>query len=115
MYGEYLVLCGMVWTQFGTQEAGLELIRALTSPDADVRVLARTLLEQANDGSKELIGEALAQDEISVSMASLCAFRKEGGAKLWSLSDGGRFAADSAWAGQSSYVILVSFSLRSCS
>jgi HEAT repeat protein len=96
MYGEYLVLCGMVWAQFGAQEAGLELIRALTSSDPDVRVLARTLLEQANGGSKELIGEALAQDEISVSMASLCAFKKDAGAKLWSFSDGARFAAGSA-------------------
>jgi HEAT repeat protein len=96
MYGEYLVLCGMVWAQFGAQEAGLELIRALTSSDPDVRVLARTLLEHANGGSQELIGEALTQDEISVSMASLCAFKKDGGAKLWSFSDGARFAAGSA-------------------
>lgn len=92
MYGEYLVLCGMVWAQFGSEDAGLELIRALTSPDADVRVLARTLLEQANGGSKELIGEALAQDEISASMANICAFNKDGGGKLPSLSAGRWFA-----------------------
>jgi hypothetical protein len=96
MYGEYLVLWGMVWAQFGAQEAGLELIRALTSSDPDVRVLARTLLEQANDGSKELIGEALAQDEISAGMASLCAFDKDGGASLPSFSTGRWFAAASA-------------------
>jgi hypothetical protein len=82
MYGEYLVLCGMVWAQFGAEEAGRELIHALTSADADVRVLARTLLEQANGGSKELIGEALAQDEISASMAHICAFSKDGEAFL---------------------------------
>jgi len=74
MYGDYLVMCGMVWAQFGKQDAGLELIRALDSPDQDVRVLARILLEQASEGSKELIGEALALDEISVSMAQLCGF-----------------------------------------
>lgn len=88
MYGGYLVLCGMVWAQFGSEEAGLELIHALKSPDGDVRVLARTLLEQANGGSKELIGEALAQDEISVSMASICAFSKDGGAFLPSFGAG---------------------------
>ncbi|HYA25299.1 MAG TPA: hypothetical protein VEF05_14135 [Terriglobales bacterium] len=88
MYGEYLVLCGMVWAQFGTEEAGLELIRALTSPDADVRVLARTLLEQANGGSKELIGEALAEDEISVSMANICGFKKDCEASMPSFSAG---------------------------
>jgi hypothetical protein len=76
MYGNYLVLCGMVWSQFGAQEAGRELIRALASSDPDVRVLARTLLEQSHGGSKELIGEALAEEEISASMASLCGFDK---------------------------------------
>lgn len=75
MYGDYLVMCGMAWAQFGRQEAGLELVRALNSPDQDLRVLARVLLEQASDGAKELIGEALAQDEISASMATLCSFR----------------------------------------
>ena len=85
MYGNYLVLCGMAWSQFGSQDAGLELIRALASSDPDVRVLARTLLEHANGGSKELIGEALAQDEISVSMASLCGFEKDQEPRLQSL------------------------------
>ncbi len=74
MYGNYLILCGMVWAQFGEQDAGLELIRAMASTDQEVRVLARTLLEQANGGSKELIGQALAEAEISAGMASLCAF-----------------------------------------
>ena len=96
MYGEYLVLCGMVWSQFGAQEAGLELIRALTSSDPDVRVLARTLLEQANGGSKELIGEALAQDQISVSMANICAFNKDGGAFLPNFSTAVRFGGGAA-------------------
>jgi hypothetical protein len=82
MYGDYLVMCGMAWAQFGRQEAGLELVRALSSPDQDVRVLARVLLEQANEGAKELIGEALAQDEISASMATLCSFRQDSGSKL---------------------------------
>jgi len=54
MYDDnYLVLCGMVWAQSGEQRAGLELVRALDSPNQLVRVLARTLL-QANGGSKEL-------------------------------------------------------------
>jgi len=82
MYGDYLVMCGMAWAQFGRQDAGLELIRALNSPEQDVRVLARILLEQANDQSKELIGEALAQDEISVSMATLCSFRQDRGSNF---------------------------------
>ena len=52
------------------------------------RVLARTMLEQAGGGSKELIGQALAEDEISVSMASLCGFEQGQRSKLKSW-DGG--------------------------
>jgi hypothetical protein len=77
MYGNYLVLCGMVWSQFGKEDAGRELVRALSSPDQDVRVLARTLLEQTHDASQALIGEALAREEISASTASLCTFERE--------------------------------------
>lgn len=76
MYGNYLMLCGMVWAQFGKEDAGLELIRALDSSDPDIRVLARTLLAHANGGSKELIAEAWANDEISAHMASLCGFEQ---------------------------------------
>jgi hypothetical protein len=72
----YLVLCGMVWAQFGQESAGRELIRALASSDDMVRVVARTMLEQAGGSSKELIGQALAEDEISAGMASLCAFEQ---------------------------------------
>jgi hypothetical protein len=76
MDANYLVLCGMVWAEFGEEDAGLELIRALASSDHGVRVLARTMLERASGGSKELIGQALAEDEISASMASLCGFEQ---------------------------------------
>jgi hypothetical protein len=78
MDANYLVLCGMVWAQFGQEAAGRELIRALASADEIVRVLARTMLEQADGGSKELIGQALADDEISATMASLCGFEGQG-------------------------------------
>jgi hypothetical protein len=78
MDANYLVLCGMVWAQFGQEAAGRELIRALASSDELMRVLARIMLEQADGGSKELIGQALADDEISVTMASLCGFEGQG-------------------------------------
>jgi hypothetical protein len=87
-YDNYLVLCGMVWAQFGDQSAGLELIRALDSSDQVARVLARTLLQQANGGSKELIAEALTQAEISVSMASICGFEPDDQPTPRSLSTG---------------------------
>ena len=92
----YLVLCGMVWAQFGQESAGRELIRALASSDDSIRVLARTMLAQAGGGSKELIGQALADDEISVSMASLCAFEQGQGSKLKSWDRAVPYAAASA-------------------
>ena len=88
MYGDYLVLCGRAWAEFGALEAGLELIRALASPDANVRVLARTLLEESNGGSRELIAEALADEQISASNAHLCSFKKDSGGKLWNRDEG---------------------------
>lgn len=88
MDANYLVLCGMVWAQFGQETAGRELIRALASSDEIVRVLARTMLEQAG-GSKELIGQALAEEEISASMASLCAFAQGQGSKFKSWDGSG--------------------------
>jgi len=96
MDANYLVLCGMVWAQFGQEQAGRELIRALASSDEIVRVLARTMLEQAGEGSKELIGQALADDEISVSMASLCAFEQGQRSKFKSWESGAWCQAASA-------------------
>ena len=96
MDANYLVLCGMVWTQFGREDAGRELIRALASSDELLRVLARTLLEQAGGNSKGLIGQALAEDAISVSMASLCAFEDGPASKFKSWDEGGWFPAASA-------------------
>jgi hypothetical protein len=59
-------------------------------------VLARTMLEQASGGSKELIGQALAEDEISVSMASICAFEQSQRSKLKSWDGGVWYPAASA-------------------
>lgn len=96
MDANYLVLCGMVWAQFGHETAGRELIRALASSDEIVRILARTMLEQGGGCSKELIGQALAEDEISVSMASLCAFEQSQPSKFKSWDGSGRRTAATA-------------------
>lgn len=82
MDANYVFLCGMVWAQFGEEDAGLEVVRALNSPYEEVRVLARAMLEQATGGSKELIGQALAEDEITMDMASICGFENDPKSKL---------------------------------
>lgn len=76
MDASYVVLCGAMWSQFGQEDAGHELIRALSSPDAELRVLARAMLEQGGVRSKALIAEALVKNEISPVQARLCAFEQ---------------------------------------
>ena len=78
----YVVLCGAMWSQFGDEDAGHELIRALSCPDPEVRILARAMLQQAGMRSKALIGEALANKQISPVQAGLCGFGKNKKAKL---------------------------------
>jgi hypothetical protein len=78
----YVVLCGAMWSQFGDEDAGHELIRALSCSDPEVRILARAMLQQADMRSKVLIGEALANKQISPVQAGLCAFEKKQKSKL---------------------------------
>lgn len=87
MDANYVFMCGMVWSQFGEQEAGQELISALQSSDPAVRILARTMLEHAQ-GSKELIGQALVDRTISPEDAELCSFSKFGGVPMESFTGG---------------------------
>ena len=45
-YVDYVFLCGVMWTQYESEEACLELVRALESKDLDVALLACALLEK---------------------------------------------------------------------
>jgi hypothetical protein len=82
MNSTYVFLCGVAWCQFGEEAAGSELIRALSSADRKIRVLARAMLGKAGLRSKALIGEAVARQEMSEIQASLCMFEQEQGADL---------------------------------
>lgn len=46
MNTDYVLVCGVMWTQYASQDAGLELVRALHSEDQDVFSLACALLEK---------------------------------------------------------------------
>jgi hypothetical protein len=46
MSTEYLLLCGAMWTQYASRDAGFELVRALHSEDQEVVTLACALLEE---------------------------------------------------------------------
>jgi len=74
MDATYIFLCGVVWARYGEEPAGLELIRATHSSDTELRLLARSLLQQAGDQSKVLIGKALSRGEMSMVQARLCVF-----------------------------------------
>ena len=46
MSTDYVLLCGVMWTQYASRDAGLELVRALHCEDQDVVSLACALLEK---------------------------------------------------------------------
>jgi hypothetical protein len=77
MNSTYVFLCGVAWCQFGEEAAGSELIRALSSADKKLRVLARAMLGKAGVRSKALIGEAVARQEMTEIQASLCMYEQE--------------------------------------
>lgn len=45
MSTDYVFLCGVMWTQYASEDAGQELVRALHSQDPEVVSLACALLE----------------------------------------------------------------------
>jgi hypothetical protein len=45
MSTNYVFLCGVMWTQYASEDAGQELVRALHTQDPDVVSLAWALLE----------------------------------------------------------------------
>lgn len=46
MNSDYVFLCGVVWCQYGQQEAGSELMRAAESGDPDLSALALAMLQE---------------------------------------------------------------------
>jgi hypothetical protein len=70
----YVLLCGALWVQLEKREAGRELIRALADVDDEIRMIARGMLELAGDRSKELIGEAIAEEQLPQDQIGLFAF-----------------------------------------
>ena len=51
MNSNYVFLCGVMWCQYGQQEAGSELMRAAQSGDPDLIALALAML---HEGCKSL-------------------------------------------------------------
>ena len=45
MSTDYVFLCGVMWTQYASEDAGRELVRALHSENPEVVSLACALLE----------------------------------------------------------------------
>jgi hypothetical protein len=52
MSKDYVFLCGVMWTQYASEDAGRELVRALHSEDPDVALLACALLEATPAASR---------------------------------------------------------------
>ena len=48
MRADYVFLCGVMWTQYASEDARLELVRAQRCDDPDVAFLARAILGRAS-------------------------------------------------------------------
>jgi hypothetical protein len=48
MNPDYVFLCGVMWAQYESEDAGWELVRALHSDNPEVVSLASAILEQTN-------------------------------------------------------------------
>lgn len=46
MDGDYVFLCGVMWSCYGQEDAGRELLRATDSADPDLSALALAMLRQ---------------------------------------------------------------------
>jgi hypothetical protein len=46
MTTDYVFLCGVMWSQYESMDAGWELVRALRSDDPEVVSLASAILEE---------------------------------------------------------------------
>jgi len=46
MNQDYVFLCGVMWAQYASEDAGWELVRALRCGDPDVAHLASAILER---------------------------------------------------------------------
>jgi hypothetical protein len=58
MDANYMFLCGVMWCQFGQQEAAQELLRAANSGNPDMRALAWAMLKRGARRLRELQGRA---------------------------------------------------------
>ena len=69
---DYLLACAMIWRKSADPEAGLELLEALDSPDANMRALSRALLIDGEEHSMCLLEGALAAGVVSPEAARDC-------------------------------------------
>jgi hypothetical protein len=53
----YMFLCGVMWCQFGQQEAAKELLRAANSGNPDVSALARAMLIKGSRRFSDLLAK----------------------------------------------------------
>jgi hypothetical protein len=58
MDANYMFLCGVMWCQFGQQEAAQELLRAANSGNPDMSALAWAMLKRDARRLRDLQGRA---------------------------------------------------------
>ena len=71
----YLFACGAEWRHSDNEEAGRELVRGLSSPDACTRFLAGAYLTEAGWRSFSLLNAAVAAGDLGLEQTIPCVAR----------------------------------------
>lgn len=72
MDAQYMLACGIVWRKTADPDAGWELVEALTSPDPELRLLARDMLIQRRDDAMALLEDAIGAGVLTPEVAGPC-------------------------------------------
>lgn len=72
MDANYMLACGIVWRKTADPDAGLELVRALTSPDPELRQFAQHMLVERRDNAMTILEDAISAGVLTPEMAAPC-------------------------------------------
>lgn len=67
-----MVACGIIWRNTADPDAGWELVTALSSPDPELRHIARQMLVEQRDDAMELLERAVSAGIVPPEVAAPC-------------------------------------------
>lgn len=67
-----MVACGIIWRNTADPDAGWELVAALSSPDPELRHIARQMLAEQRDDAMALLEKAVTAGIVTPEVAGPC-------------------------------------------